>query len=393
MSSTPDDGAAGAQHLPSREQVVGHGVAWSARWAGRLIVVAVGLVVLGLVVERVWSILLPVVLGLVVATLLEPPARLLHRRLRVPHGAASGLVVVAAILVVGLVITFLASTIVDQVAEVVTSAADGLDELARIVRGTGVDVSQSQLDTAIAAVQDRLQSSASSIASGVLVGVGAVTNTLVNLVLTLVLAFFFVKDGHRFVPWLAASAGPSAGPHVAEVLHRSWSALGHFVRTQALVGLIDAVLIGAGLAIVGVPLVLPLAVLTFVAAFAPIVGAITVGALAVLVALVSNGWVAALVVAGIVLLVQQLEGNVLLPFLQGRSLGLHAVVVLLAVVLGSTLFGVAGAFLSVPFVAVAAVLVRYLNEVVAARSAPAPSPASAAAEADAEADAEQASRG
>ena len=113
---------------------------------------------------------------------------------------------------------------------------------------------------------------------------------------------------------------------------------------------------------------MPLAVLTFIAAFAPIVGAITVGALAVLVALVANGWVSALIVMAIVLGVQQLEGNVLLPWLQGRSLRLHAGVVLLTIVLGSTLFGVAGAFLGVPAVAVLAVVVRYLDAQVRERT-------------------------
>ncbi len=143
-------------------------------------------------------------------------------------------------------------------------------------------------------------------------------------------------------------------------------------------GLIDAVLIGIGLVVVGVPLALPLAVLTFVAAFAPIVGAVTVGAVAVLVALVANGWVSALVVLGIVLVVQQLEGNVFLPWLQGKTLNLHAAVVLLTVVLGSTLFGVAGAFLGVPLVAVLAVVLRYLNELVTEQTAP-PSPVSSSA--------------
>ena len=129
-------------------------------------------------------------------------------------------------------------------------------------------------------------------------------------------------------------------------------------------------LIGLGLVIVGVPLALPLAMLTFVAAFAPIIGAVAIGAVAVLVALVANGWVAALIVFAIVLVVQQLEGNLFVPWLQGKTLNLHASVVLLTVVLGSTLFGVAGAFLGVPAVAVAAVVLRYLDEVIASRSLP-----------------------
>ena len=132
----------------------------------------------------------------------------------------------------------------------------------------------------VSAAQDRLQSSASTIANGVLVGVGAVTSALVTTVLTLVLAFFFLKDGRRFLPWVAATAGPTAGHHLTVVASRAWVTLGGFVRTQALVGLIDAVLIGLGLVVLGIPLALPLAVLTFVAAFAPIVGAIAVGAIA-----------------------------------------------------------------------------------------------------------------
>jgi putative heme transporter len=128
------------------------------------------------------------------------------------------------------------------------------------------------------------------------------------------------------------------------------------------VALIDAVLIGVGLVIVGVPLAVPLAVITFLGGFVPIVGAFVAGALAVLVALVSDGFTAALIVLAIVVAVQQIEGNVLQPVLQSRSLKLHAAVVLLAVTAGSTLYGIAGAFLAVPVVAAAAVVLRYLGE-------------------------------
>jgi predicted PurR-regulated permease PerM len=143
---------------------------------------------------------------------------------------------------------------------------------------------------------------------------------------------------------------------------------------QALVALVDGLLIGLGLVVLGVPLAIPLAVLTFLGGFVPIVGALVAGALSVLVALVSNGFTTALVVLVIIILVQQLEGNVLQPYLQGRSLRLHAAVVLLAVAAGSTLYGIAGAFLSVPVVAAGAVVVRYLGERVDARVAGGPPP-------------------
>ncbi len=112
--------------------------------------------------------------------------------------------------------------------------------------------------------------------------------------LALVLTFFFLKDGPRFLPWLAAQTGPRAAPHVAELSQQSWRTLSEFIRQQALVGLIDAAGIGAGLLVLGVPLVLPLAVITFFAAFIPIIGAFVAGGFAVLIALVSNGFGTAL---------------------------------------------------------------------------------------------------
>jgi predicted PurR-regulated permease PerM len=145
--------------------------------------------------------------------------------------------------------------------------------------------------------------------------------------------------------------------------------------------LIDAVFIGAALLIVGVPLAIPLALLTFFGGFVPIVGAFVAGAVAVLVALVSNGVTGALIILAVIVLVQQLEGNVLSPWLQSQSMNLHAAVVLLSVTLGSTLFGVTGAFLAVPTVAIAAVVLRYLNDIVDSRSIdPGPAPAGDGAE-------------
>ncbi|WP_160010484.1 AI-2E family transporter [Nocardioides sp. AX2bis] len=338
------------------------GVRRLSTWTLRLLVLVVGAIVLGMLVGKLWSILLPLVLALVLTTVLEPPARLLERRLHVPRALSSASVVLLFVAVFGGLIALLAPTASDEVVELALSASKGLNDLESFVADLGVGVTDAQIESVVAAAQDRLQASAATIASGVLVGLGAVANLAVNAVVTLVLTFFFLKDGGRFLPFLRRWTSPTAGHHLIEVSTRSWITLGSFVRTQALVGLIDAVFIGTGLLLLQVPLALPLAVITFLAAFAPIVGAVTVGALAVLVALAANGWVTALIVLGLVLAVQQLEGNVLLPWLQGRSLDLHAGVVLLAIVLGSTLFGVIGAFLAVPTAAVGVVVARYLHE-------------------------------
>jgi len=167
-------------------------------------------------------------------------------------------------------------------------------------------------------------------------------------------------------------SGERVGPHLQEVLGQSWSTLGGFIRTQAIVSFLDATLIGIGLLVEGVPLRSPLAILTFFGAFVPIMGAIVAGSLAVLVALVWVGPTGALIVLAIIVAVQQLEGNVPQPWLQSKGVQLHAVVVLLAIPLGSTLSGVIGAFLAVPAAAVAAVVLRYLHHLVSIESHPDP---------------------
>ena len=149
---------------------------------------------------------------------------------------------------------------------------------------------------------------------------------------------------------------------MVEVLDRVWGTLGGFIRTQTLVALIDATIIGAGMGIVGVGLAVPLAVITFFGAYIPIIGAFVSGALAVLVTLVTNSPKDALIILIVVIAVQQLEGNVLSPYLQGKNMNLHAAVVLLSVTAGGTLFGVTGAFLAVPVAASVAEILRYINE-------------------------------
>lgn len=118
------------------------------------------------------------------------------------------------------------------------------------------------------------------------------------------LTSLFLKDGRGFLPWLRRLSGAGVGEHVIEVATRSWDTLSSFIRTQALVSFIDAVFIGAGLLLVGVPLAIPLALLTFFGGFVPIVGAVVVGAVSVLVSLVSNGPTGALIILAVVLAVQ-----------------------------------------------------------------------------------------
>ena len=344
-----------------RAVVIDQAFAVLQRWGLRLVVLAAAVYVLGWIVGHLWMVFFPLSLALLVATVLAPPVTWLRRH-KVPSGLAAALVMIGFIAAIVGAIAVLTPQVAGQAPAIASQASDGLQRVRDWLTDGPLQLSDGQITRAISAVQDKLQESAAAISSGIFSTLSAATNAVINLVLVLMLTFFFVKDGHRFLPWLATLGGRRAGEHVTELLGRTWNTLGGFIRTQTLVAFIDAVIIGIGLAILGVPLAIPLAVITFFGGYIPIVGAFVSGILAVLVTLVTNDFKAAVIAALIVLGVQQLEGNVLSPWLQGKNMNLHAGVVLLSVTAGGTLFGVTGAFLAVPVAATTAVLLRYVNE-------------------------------
>ncbi|MEU7632788.1 AI-2E family transporter [Nocardia sp. NPDC049220] len=354
-----------------RGDVIGAGVLCLAKWGLCVVAIAAGAWVLGFLVAKLWVVILPVVLAIVIATVLWPPTRWLTAHGLRPAAAAS-IAVLGFVGVLAGVIALIVPSVVDQAPELADKATEGVNRVRDWLQGPPLRIRDEQLDSAVDAIVSRLRSSSEQIATGVFSGVSTATSTLITLFLVLVLTFFFVKDGPRFLPWLHRVSGDRSGRHLEEVLNRVWVVLGGFIRTQALVSLIDAVLIGAGLVILGVPLALVLAVITFLGGFIPIVGAFVAGALAVLVALVGNSLVTALIVLGIIVAVQQLEGNVLQPVLQSRSMKLHAVIVLLAVTAGGSLYGIVGAFLAVPAAAIVAVFLRYIGEQIDEATAPSP---------------------
>ena len=326
--------------------------------SAQLILIVIALVILGYVLGKLWVVLLPVVLGLLFTTVLWPPTRFLRR-----HGWPPALAAVTALLVflgvISGIIAVIAPEVVGQVEQLANGVTGGLQQVQDYLAGPPFNLGTDQVGSAVDSVINTVQSNAQNIAGYAVTTATTIGNVLLNLVLALVLAFFFLKDGPKWTPWLAAQTGPRAAPHVAALSGKAWTTLSQFIRQQALVGFVDAFFIGLGLLVFHVPLVLPLAVLTFFGAFIPIIGAFVAGAFAVLIALVSNGVSTAVWIFVIVLLVQQLEGNVLSPFLQGRSLNLHGAVVILAVTAGGSLAGIVGAFLSVPVAALIAVAYRY----------------------------------
>ncbi|MFF2641238.1 AI-2E family transporter [Streptomyces niveus] len=310
---------------------------------------------------RMWSVVWPLIVGLLLTTLTWPLARFLRRHGWPPALAASVVMVLFLAAAVG-VAALIAVPVASQSGELATGVADGIDKVREWAAGPPLNIDDDEITGALDSGMARLQDSVGSMVTTVVTGVSTVVNGVVTAVLALFLMFFFLKDGPKFLPWLARQLPGRLATDIPVVAARSWDTLGAFVRSQAFVGLLDAVFIGLGLWIVDVPLVLPLAVLTFVSAFVPVVGALFAGLVAVLIALVSNGPTDALIVLAVIIVVQQLEGNVFQPMIQSRGLGLHAGVILLAVTLGASLAGIVGSLLAVPIAALIAVVWNYVRE-------------------------------
>lgn len=389
---TPDptsDNGTNADNAASRDRlhVAGDWLASAARVSIQIIAVLALLWVIGIILGKVWSGVMPVALALLFATVLWPGVAWLRRR-GVKDAPSAAIMTIAGILVLVGVVAGIVPSVASQATTIGQKAAEGIVKAKHWLQGPPLNIGDDQISSTLDTLQDKIKDSAGSIAHGAVNGVSTAMSTVMMVFTVLILLFFFLKDGEKFLPWLRRTSGDRAGAHLADLLARIWTTLSGFIRTQAIVSFIDAAFIGAALFIIGVPLAGALTVITFIAGFVPIVGAVVAGALAVLLALVGKGWVAAVIMLVVILLVQQLEGNVLQPWLQAKVMELHAAIVLLSVMLGGSMFGIAGAFLAVPVVATVAVIFRYANEQLsrkAGEGAPSDTPPDSADAASAEA--------
>lgn len=342
-----------------RSVVFGEWISSTAKFTLQMIVIAVFLYVLAKIIGAFWAGILPMTLALIVCTVLSPISTSM-RRAGLPSGLAAFFTLLIFVGALAALAMLIAPDIIGQSRLLYLQALEGVQRIQLWLQGPPLNVDPDNINTAVNEIAQWIQNQAGAIAGGVFSGIGTAAGLTVTLMVILVVTFFFLKDGHRFLPWLRSATGGRTGLHATELLTRSWNTLSGYIRAQAVVSLIDAVFIGVGISIVGVPMAFTLAVITFVAGFIPIVGAVVAGALAVLVALVSLGFTEALIVLAIVIAVQQLEGNILSPMLQSRAMNLHPVIVLVSVTIGGGLFGLVGAFLAVPVAAMVAVAYRYL---------------------------------
>jgi putative heme transporter len=328
----------------SERVVRGGRVAWA------LVGLLVLLVVASLVVREISLVVVAFVLALFPAALLFPAAEHLRRR-RVPGAVAALLVLLGFFGSLVLAVRLLAPRVSDQIPDLVDQASEGLASIEEWLSDgpLPVDVDLEGLqDTARGALQDFADDGAFE------QGIGAavmVVDFLTAVVLMIVIVFFVLKDGGRLWRGVADLLPARHRATVDEAAGRIWWTLGAYFRGQLLVALVDAVFIGLGLWLLGVPLALPLAVLVFFGGLFPIVGAFVTGLLAVLVALASEGLTTALLVLGLVVLVQQAESNLLEPIILSKVIALHPLVIILSITAGVLSFGILGAFLAVPIAA------------------------------------------
>jgi predicted PurR-regulated permease PerM len=315
----------------------------------RSLVVLAGVAVFVWLLLRLRIVLLPLLLALMISTVLVPVVRWLRAR-----GASRGLAALGAVLlaflVLGAVLAIVIPAFVGQAEELADSITAAVDDIEAWARDGPFGLTPGQVEDLRGGADD--VSGSEVLKSGVSSGVPLVVQVLTQALLTVFFTFFVLKDGDRMWAWVLQRAGTSRRATVDAMGHEAMAALSGYVRGTALVALIDAVFIGLGFLVLGIPLVLPIALLTFFAAFIPIVGAVASGAVGVLIALADGGVTKAALALGIVLLVQQLEGNVVQPLAVGRSVRLHPIVTIGAVAVGGTLGGIVGAFVAVPIVAV-----------------------------------------
>ncbi len=329
--------------------------------AGRVAWASIGLVALlvlvGFVVAQLSLVVVPLVLALFPAALLAPAAGWLKRH-RVPAAAASLVIILASLLALAGGVALLVPVVTAQLPRLTESFTEGLIEIESVLRDLPLNIGG--LDELLDRVPDEIGGAGEFV--GPLMRAASTAGELAaGLVLALVALFFYLKDGERIAAAMAGLLPARVRPHLEEVSGRVWATLAGYFRGQLLVALVDAVLIGLGLRLLGIPLAVPLGVLVFFGGLFPIVGAFVSGAVAVLVALAARGLVVALIALVLIVLVQQLESNLLAPVVLGRVLALHPLVIITSLTAGAVTLGVLGAFLAVPLTASAARALEYFR--------------------------------
>lgn len=322
----------------------------TAAWAWRLLVIGALVVALLWLFAKLEVIFVPVLIATMLTALLLPLVDWLDAR-RVPRGSAVALVLLSSFAILGGIMTFVVSQFVTGLPSLTEQVTRSIDSLRSWLVEGPLHLSREQINSSGDSVVAALRNNQEKLTSGALSTAGTVTEILTGALLVFFTLIFLLHGGRNIFAFVSKIFPADVRDRVTDAGRAGFHSLIGYVRATFLVALVDAVGIGTGLAIMGIPLALPLASLVFLGAFIPLVGAVITGLLAVVVALLAKGFVYALITLGLILAVQQLEAHVLQPLVMGRAVSVHPLAVVLGIAGGGVLAGIVGALLAVPAIA------------------------------------------
>ena len=322
----------------------------AAAWAWRLLVILAAIAALLWLAERLKVIVVPVALAVIATALLLPAVDWLDRR-GAPRGGAVALVLLSAFALFGGILSFVVSQFVSGLPGLTEQVARSIDNATQWLIEGPAHLSRDQIDKAGDAAVKALRDNQEKLTSGALSTAATLTEIVTGAFLALFTVIFLLYGGRNIYMFLTRIVPSHIRDRVRDAGRAGFGSLIGYVRATFLVALVDAIGIGTGLAIMSIPLALPLASLVFLGAFIPLVGAFVSGFLAVVVALLTKGVVYALITIGLIVAVQQLEAHVLQPVLMGRAVSIHPLAIVLAIATGGVLAGIIGALLAVPVLA------------------------------------------
>jgi predicted PurR-regulated permease PerM len=345
------------EHSPEEE--VPRGIRVAAAWSWRLLVLAAGVYALAWVAAQLSTVLIPVAVALLLAALLHRPVRYLRAQ-GAPRSLSAAVVLVGGLAVVGGTLGVVINAMVNGFADLSSNVTQGVDKVRDWLVEGPLSLSQKQIDSYIDSATKSISENRSTITSGALSTASTVGHVLAGFFIVLFVTFFFLRDGAQIWAFVTRFLPRGARLPVWRAGNDAWETLHSYVKATVFVAFVDALGIGIGAAVLGVPLALPLGALVFLSSFIPVVGATLSGVVAILVALVAEGPVTALIMLAIVIGVQQLEGHVLQPFVMGRAVALHPLAVILVLTAGIVIAGIVGGLIAVPILAVLNTAVRSL---------------------------------
>jgi putative heme transporter len=322
----------------------------TSAWAWRLLVILAAMVAVLWVLKKLEVIVVPVLVALMISALLVPAVDWMDRR-GLPRGAAVTLVLLGGFAIFGGILTFVIIQFVYGLPDLTDQVTRSIDSTRRWLMEGPLHLRGEQIANAGNAAIQALHNNQAKLTSGALATAATITELVTAAVLALFTLIFFLYGGRNIWQYVTKIFPADVRERVREAGHAGYGSLIGYVRATFLVALTDAVGVGTGLAIMGIPLALPLASLVFLGAFIPLVGAVIAGFLAVIVALLAKGFVYALITLGLLIAVNQLEAHLLQPLVMGRAVSIHPLGVVLAIGTGGVLAGIVGALLAVPTVA------------------------------------------